>query len=88
MAAQGHLQSQPWGKGLTATPNLNIPHGLKSNAEGICTWVCPWLGLYLSVLLRKSSDFDFPSPKRLTVNVMFTKTTRLGAFSGVLPLKL
>lgn len=66
MAAQGHLQSQPWGKGLTATPNLNIPHGLKSNAEGICTWVYPWLGLYLSMRLRKSSDFDFPSPKRLT----------------------
>lgn len=65
MAAWGHLQSQSWGKDLTATLNLYIPHWLKSNAEGIWAWVFPWLGLYLSVLLRKSSDFDFPAPNTL-----------------------
>lgn len=88
MAAWGHLQSQPWGKDLTATLNLNIPHRLKSNTEGIFTCVFPWLTLYLSTLLRKSSDFDFPSPKRLE-HCIFRKTFDKvwSFFGGVLPLK-
>lgn len=73
MAAWGHLQSQPWGKDLADTLSPNLPHGLQSSAEGICTWDLPWLGLYLSTWLRKSSDFDFPSPNRLQ-HCIFTKT--------------
>lgn len=49
-----------------ATLNLYIPHWLKSNTERIWAWVFPWLGLYLSVLLRKNS-FNFPAPNRLTL---------------------